>query len=189
MFKIIKLTLALTACGYLFAAAPRGWFLAGSQSKSYDTGVDSSVLHAGKPSAYLKSTVSSPQGFGTLMQSFAADNYRAKRIRLSAYVKSSQVGEWAGLWMRVDKGRESVAFDNMQTRPIKGTTDWTECAVVLDVPGDATGISFGILLTETGAVWLSDVRIEVVDSTTPVTAPKTMPVVPREPTNLSFLDG
>ena len=66
--------------------------------------------------------------------------------------------------------------------------DWTEHVVVLDVSTEATGISFGILLTEAGAVWLSDVRIEVVDSTTPLTAPKTMPTAPKEPSNLSFLE-
>ncbi len=55
--------------------------------------------------------------------------------------------------------------------------DWTEHVVVL-----------GILLTETGVVWLSDVRLEVVDSTTPLTAPKTMPTAPKEPSNLSFLE-
>jgi len=44
----------------------------------------------------------------------------------------------------VDKGKETgVAFDNMQDRAIKGTTDWRRYEVVLDVPEDATGIAPG----------------------------------------------
>ena len=186
MNLIAKQALVLVGCCSLFAAAPRGWILAGSQPKSYETGVDASVLHSEKRSAYLKSTATEPiKGFGTLMQGFAAENYRSKRVRFSAYAKSLDVKDWAGLWMRVDKGRDSVAFDNMQNRPIKGTTDWTEYAIVLDIPSDATGISFGILLAETGAVWLSDIRLEVVDTQTPATSASTMR---REPTNLNFVE-
>lgn len=177
-----KLGLFLVIGCSLFAAAPRGWFLAGSQPKSYETGTE----YTGKPSAFLKSTATEPiKGFGTLMQSFAADNYKGKRIRFTASVKSQDVKDWSGLWMRVDKGRESVAFDNMQNRAIKGTTDWKEYVVTLDVPGDATGISFGILLTETGTVWLRDIRLEAVDAQVSTTSGATLP---KEPANLSFIE-
>jgi hypothetical protein len=74
----------------------------------------------------LKSIVSKADGFGTLMQTFKADSFRTKRIRFSGYVRSKEVMDWAGLWLRVDgsNGGEMLAFDNMQDRPIKGTTDW-----------------------------------------------------------------
>src|ERR1035441_5971191 len=126
--------------------APAGWFLAGSKPASYRTGVDTQVLHYGRPSAYLASQVQDTGGFGTLMQSIAASKFAGKRIRLQAWVQSSDVASWAGLWMRVDKGTSTVAFDNMQTRAIRGTQPWTSYDVVLDVPQDATGISFGTLL-------------------------------------------
>jgi hypothetical protein len=180
------IVLLLLACISAFAAAPRGWFLAGSQPKSYETGVDNTTLHLGNPSAFLKSTATEPiKGFGTLMQSISAENYRAKRIRLTASVKSTDVKDWSGVWMRVDKGSSAVAFDNMQNRPIKGTTDWKEYTVVLDVPNDATGISFGILLSDTGAVWLSGIRLEAVDSQVVITSITT---TPKEPRNLNFLE-
>ena len=170
----------------LFAAAPPGWFLAGSALQSYDTGVDRTVTYAGLPSAYLKSK---PQvktdGFGTMMQSLQASDYKGKRIRFSAQVRAESVTEWAGLWMRVDEGKQVSAFDNMQRRPIKGTTDWAPYAVVLDVAKSATGISFGITLAGTGSVWLSGVKFEVVDDQTPVTGTP-LPTVPAGPTNLDF---
>jgi hypothetical protein len=58
------------------------------------------------------------------MQSFDAkmmQNYLGKRVRFSAAVKTEDVQSWAGLWMRVDKGSQTVEFDNMQDRPLKGT--------------------------------------------------------------------
>jgi len=33
---------------------------------------------------------------------FKADDYRNKRMRLSAAVKSEGIEDWAGLWMRID---------------------------------------------------------------------------------------
>ena len=183
MRRILPLSAAIGTCSLLIAAAPHGWGLAGSRPTAYDTGVDPVVLYAGAPSAFLRSKENPVKGFGTLMQSIAADDYRGKRIRFSGYVRADQVKEGAGLWMRVDKERESVAFDNMQNRPIKGTSDWLQYAVVLDVPSDATGIFFGILLTETGTVWLSGVKFEVVGTDVPTTSSSTGS---RVPVNLDF---
>ena len=174
-----------------FGAAPEGWFLAGSKPANYDTGIDSKAYFNDYPSAYLKSTVEHPEGFGTLMQQFSASAYAGKRIRYSAYVQSQEVAGWAGLWMRVDgpmggnNQAPVLAFDNMQNRPIKGSTGWQRYEIVLDVPDTASGIGMGILLTGNGSVWLNGNRIEVVPQSVPTTSPSpgTRPDGPR---NLSF---
>ena len=179
----------LVAAGLIFpalalAAAPAGWFLAGSDPASYQTSRDPSVTHDGKASASLAS-VRTPKGFGTLMQSFAATDYLGKRLKLSAWVKARGVKSWAGVWMRVDgKDQKSTAFDNMQSRPIKGTRDWTRYDVVLDVADDSAGIAFGILLEGEGTVWMSDVRLQTVDDSVPTTGGSMQPN--RRPENLDF---
>jgi hypothetical protein len=184
----------LFACGGLAQApaaaqhAPEGWLLAGSKPASYRTGVDAQMVHEGLPSAYLVSAVPEPDGFGTLMQYISADNYAGKRIRLRASVRSEDVSHWAGLWMRVDKGEKAVAFDNMQKRSIKGTTQWRTYDVVLDVPASASGIGFGLLLDGPGQAWMSGVQFEVVGREVPVTDMVTAerPMTPAVPVNLNF---
>jgi hypothetical protein len=165
------------------AAAPEGWYLAGSKPANYDTGVDRDTVFNAKPSAYLKAKADQ-EGFGTLMQDFSADQYVGKRVRLSAFVKSGNVTRWAGLWMRVDGMPKAppLAFDNMQDRPIKGTTEWRRYEVVLDVPRGATGIFFGILLDGPGEVWLNSTNIEVVGTNVPVTGHARL----EAPQNLGF---
>jgi hypothetical protein len=166
--------------------APAGWFLAGSKPANYRTGIDTEMLHGGLPSAYLVSTVPDTGGFGTLMQSIQATLYTGQRIRLRAWVRSENVADWAGLWMRIDKGKESIGFDNMQQRPIHGSQSWATYDVVLDVPADATGISFGMLLSGPGEVWLNDVKLDVVGqevATTGMGGPNTLPTTP---VNLDF---
>lgn len=88
--------------------------------------------------------------------------------------------------MRVDgkAGQSPLAFDNMQERPIKGTTAWRNYEVVLDVKADAIAIAFGILMDGPGTVWMNSAKIEEVPDSIPITdnlkAPK------PGPTNLGF---
>jgi hypothetical protein len=90
--------------------------------------------------------------------------------------------------MRVDKEKTTVAFDNMQNRAIKGTQPWKAYDVVLDVPHDATGISFGVLLSGAGEVWMSDVNFEVVGNGVPVTSSVHTDRLPSHPVNLNFTE-
>jgi len=169
------------------SGVPRGWYLAGSKPADYTAGVDPQAIYNGHPSACLKAQKPAAEGFGTLMQDFRAQKYAGKRLRLSAFAKTDGVKGGAALWMRVDKGSESVAFDNMQDRPLLGTTDWKNYDVVLDVPADATGVFLGVLLGGSGSVCLTNVRLEVVGSETPTTG-KAAAQRPDAPVNLDFQD-
>lgn len=146
------------------SAPPKGWITAGSHPESYEMSLFTGFCHSGTKCAQLCSTTEAIDGFGTLAQSVYADGYRGKRIKLTAFIKSISVDDWAGLWMRVDgEDGEMLGFDNMQNRPIKGDTDWTQYHVVLDVPEKSTTIGFGVLLSGVGSLWLDDFELNVVD--------------------------
>jgi hypothetical protein len=121
------------------------------------------------------------------MQMITAEQYRGNRVRLSGLVKSEGVTGWAGLWMRVDKGKEVMAIDNMQKRAIKGTTGWQRYEVVLDVPKDTTGVAFGILLNGAGQVWLNTTKLEIVGAEIPTTDMNENKL-PDKPVNLEFTE-
>ena len=183
--KTAVIVIATVACSFTMqASAPRGWILAGSKPSNYETGIDPQATYRDAQSAYLKARTPSEgeTGFGTLMQSFRAERYLGKQVRLSGFVKADGVQGWAGLWMRVDKNSKVVAFDNMEDRPIKGTNDWQRYEVVLAVPKDATAISFGVLLAGAGTVWLNNTNFEVVQSDVPTTGR----MLPDTPANLNF---
>ena len=169
--------------GLAMAKVPDGWHKAGDRPNAYDMDLDPAASYGGKPSARIKSKDKSIEGFGTLMQTVDADAYRGKRVRLTGNVKTENLDDWTGLWMRVDAANhKTIAFDNMQSRPIKGTQNWQPYAVVLDVAPDAEAVAFGILVVGTGTAWLNQAQLEVVDNKVPVTAsPK-----PSTPANLDF---
>jgi hypothetical protein len=172
----------------LAAQSSAGWVKAGDRPADYEMGLDSTIAFTGNSSGYIRNAKPNPQGFGTYMQVFDATEYRGKRLRLSAYVRSENVKNWAGLWMRVDRDKKPVAFDNMQNRPITASGEWAQHSIVLDVDQQATVVAFGILLAGEGAVWIDDVQFDIVGTDVPVTD-QTVGRVPATPRNLDFESG
>jgi hypothetical protein len=167
--------------------APEGWFLAGSDPQDYEVGVDRQEAHGGQASGFIRAITDTPKGFGTLMQIFRADTYRGKRLRMTGLVKAERIADWAGLWMRVDgPGGTLLSFDNMQSRPIRGTSDWSLYQIVLDVPTTSLQIAFGVLLRGAGRAWVDDFAFEVVGADVPMTGAGASATLPAEPRNLNF---
>ncbi|WP_414000178.1 hypothetical protein ACMDB5_06390 [Flavobacterium sp. W1B] len=149
---------------------PLEWSTGQSEPKRYEIGPDKSLDHNGQNVLTIKSIKSKIDGFGSSMKTINSDLYAGKTVKMTGYVKSEKVRSWAGLWMRVDYYTAAVlAFDNMRNRAITGTTDWAKYEVVLFVPAEATSISYGVLLAETGQIWFKDVILEVVEDTVPET--------------------
>ena len=166
---------------------PQGWYVAGSRPHDYDVRLDATVVYSGSSSALIQSKSPQADGFGTLMQSFKADDYLSQRLQLSGYLKTETVESWTGLWMRVDgPNRQTLSFDNMQNRSVTGTTDWTRYTVVLDVPDASEYIAFGILLAGLGRVWCDCLNFETVGLDVPTTELTTDSHIPNQPVNLDF---
>jgi hypothetical protein len=146
------------------------WYNAGSKPNSYQMGSDTSKVYKNQNVIRINSIEKKINGFGTMMKTVKSDLYVGKTVKMTGYVKSENVKNWAGLWMRVDfYGTDVLAFDNMGNRGIKRTTDWTKYEVVLFVPQEATSISYGVLLDGTGQIWFKDVKLEVVTDSIPET--------------------
>lgn len=144
---------------------PTGWRKSGSHPENYEIYLDSTVKRSGKASGAIKSKPSATKGgFATMLQGIKPDNYRGKRIRLSGYLKTENVTDYSGFWLRIDDTESGwhLDFDNMQNRPVKGTSDWKKYEVVLDVPDKAGLIGFGVNLSGSGQVWVDDIQLEVV---------------------------
>ena len=183
----------LVALASIFAFKPlndiKGWFLAGSNPESYEIGLVVDAERNGTV-AFLKSK-KAVDGFGTIMQSFNPSSYLGKRVRLSGYIKSKDVKNWAGMWFRIDgpDKTNALAFDNMQKRPIKGTIEWQKYEIVLDAPENSTGFAFGVLQAGPGEVWLDDLKFEVVDKSIPTTDILNKSRARSGPQNLDFEDS
>lgn len=169
----------------------KGWLLTGTAPDSYRMKKDTIHFHSGRHSATLnyagdESTVND-NTFGTMMQSISAVNYKNKRIKFSAFIKTEHVDK-CGLWARVDnKSEDILQFDNMMDRAIIGTNNWNYYAVVLDIPEEADSIHFGVLLAGKGQVWIDTFKVEEVEHNIPSTNTwDKLKTLPKEPINLDF---
>lgn len=103
--------------------------------------------------------------FGSLAETILADDYRGGKIRLSAELKG-EACHTAAIWMRVDPEERGkwLRFDNLIDRagagPLTGTFDWTSRSIVLDVPGAAATIHYGVLLVGAGTLRVRDIQLE-----------------------------
>jgi hypothetical protein len=176
--------MALSAHAFL----PPGWVEAGSTPAEYEFAEDSTMAASGKSSALIAAKAGArSDGFGTLMQTIAADDYRGGRWRLSGYLKTDGVNR-AQMWMRVDGVDGKVlGFDNMGSRPVTGTTGWTRYEIELEVPPQSADIAFGFLLASSGKVWGDNFQLEKVAEKVPVTVSEQP--FPQTTRNLDFEDS
>jgi hypothetical protein len=161
------------------------WWKTGAAPNDYEFGLAEERFE-GQPVAYLRSIVQQARSFGAFCQTIAAEDYRGKRIRFSAALKANHVTNgWGVLLLRVDGPRldETLAIDTMEDRPLVGTTDWQQHALVLNVAAAAATIAFGAGLSGEGELLASQLAFQEVGDEVPVTAG---PHRPRQPQNLNF---
>jgi hypothetical protein len=169
----------------------KGWGITGSRVDAYSAERTEETQQR-KAVVRLWRSAEGADGFGSMFQLFKPDAYRGKRVRYSAAVRTVDVVDRAALCIRVDSpdtGRSgrSLAFDNMEDRPhISGTTGWSRYSCVVDVPREATAIFISSILFGAGELFWSDVRIEIVDDSVPVTDMLPKYAVGDEPMNLDF---
>lgn len=127
------------------------------------------VFHSGCASGGLRPVGSvTSRHFAVLLQECGAADFRRKRVRMTGFIRTQEVTGWAGMMLRVDPQRgTALEFDNMQDRPIVGTTPWRRYEIELNVPQEGQTLSFGVVLVGSGRVWLDDVTFERVGPTLP----------------------
>ncbi len=123
----------------------------------YSITYDQSITQNGKIAAVIESTGDNVQ-FKALAYSIPAD-FGGKKIKLTGYIKTENVADgWAGLWMRIDP---QIAFDNMQSRGITGTTDWKKYEIELNINSNAKKLVIGGILSGTGKMWVDNLEVTV----------------------------
>ena len=98
--------------------------------------------------------------FGVATARFPIEAAAGKRVHYSGYIKTKDITRgWAGLWWRVDGKMGVLAFDNMEDRGARGTTDWKRYEIDLPVAADVTNINFGALHTGDGSAWFDGLEV------------------------------
>ena len=165
---------------------PNQWFLAARSNggQGYIMEIDSTVKHSGNYSLLIASdpTFDNPS-FAPCSQSIPAA-YEGETISLQGYIKTENVGTTgqgaACFWLRLDGDSGMVEFDNMNARPVTGTTDWQQYRIDLPLNEKAKTIVFGAFLAGTGKMWIDDLEILIDGKPLGQAAPKQITVYPAQ---------
>jgi len=125
--------------------------------------------------AVVTAPVNVPGQNGNLMQSFSAEAYRGKRVRLGAWLKierffPSAAGplrfpdaeDRAQLWLRVVRTNSRVGFsDSMDNRPVR-SSNWSWAEITAEIDEDARTINFGVMSFGGAHAWVDGISFEVV---------------------------
>ncbi|WP_242203412.1 S41 family peptidase [Aestuariivivens insulae] len=123
----------------------------------YSISYEQLISKSGNICASIKSNSQNVE-FNALSYKIPAD-FGGKKIKLTGYIKTENVSSgWAGLWMRIDP---YIAFDNMKSRGITGTTEWKKYEIELSLNNNAKTIVFGGILAGTGKIWVDNLKITV----------------------------
>ncbi|MBP9094057.1 hypothetical protein KBI23_23755 [bacterium] len=139
-----------------------GWQFYGLSQEHYAAAIDKEVLYKGTQSARLESVSETAPGSAGIHQMIDAANYQNLRIRFTAFIKARDVEERCGLHLSVSTRSYPTERDDMSNRPLKGTTDWQQFSVVVNVSKDSRRINYGVILAGPGTVWIDAAALEVV---------------------------
>jgi hypothetical protein len=138
-----------------------GWAMTGTRTEAYEIRCDAVFTDCEIPILRTRTLSSEPFGMGSITHSESAVPWRDQRLEVSAELKAGGIDGWAGVWMRIDDANGKVlAFDNMQNRPVRGTTGFAWYSVVLDVPAEAARVTFGVVLHGPGAVFVRELSFQ-----------------------------
>ncbi len=165
----------------------RTWYPWGVHADKFEMGIDEQVKYSGERSATIRSKPkAATKSVGACFaQTIRADLFRGKRIQLTGFVKTRSVSCSSCLFVRVDGvSCHGISLDFMENRKLSGSSNWTKCSIVLDVPDKAHTIIIGGQLIGTGQMWFDGLEFSETDKSTPPTNQKTLDMcIPR---NLDF---
>jgi C-terminal processing protease CtpA/Prc len=142
--------------GPVSGTMPSGW----GGGPSGTIFADNNIVHGGHGSVRIERDSNSPDNFSTVTKSIPID-FGGTSIELRGYLRTENVSDFVGLWMREDGDTPALAFNNMQATQLKGTTDWTSYSIHVPLMAEATNLFFGILVAGTGRAWADDLQLLV----------------------------
>ena len=144
-----------------------GWILSGGAHEEYAVRRDAS---ADRPSWLLEPVSDTFGRYGTWMRHIEAADYRGKRVRITATVKTrgatNRVDFWARAQAKDSPGDGAGLGGDWEKLP--ADTDWSQNTIVFDVPDQTEWLEYGVGVAGPGVLWLDGAKIEVVGSDVPV---------------------
>lgn len=128
----------------------------------YEVTLDAAAAYLGNYGASVRriTPVASQDEFGGFIQAARAEPWRGQRILMRGWIRTERAMS-ANMWLRIDSNRRTLALDNMDRRPVRGTTGWAPYEIVMDVPPTAEYLVYGVFLIGDGRLDFDNVEFAI----------------------------
>ncbi len=139
---------------------PAKWVQFGPQG--YSVGVTTAEKKSGNSSVLIEPlSPKVPNSFGSVALGVPV-TFAGKQVELKGFLKYKDVtGGFVGLWVRIEGDGGMLQFDNMESKKLAGSADWTEYSIKLPLPEEAETVTIGALLSGEGKLWADDLQLLV----------------------------
>ncbi|MDG1573284.1 S41 family peptidase [Robiginitalea sp. M366] len=129
---------------------------------SYVVTLDSSVSFRGKNSVRIASNENLTDSIGSIYLKIPIEG-KGNTVKLSGFIKTQKVNSGYGgllLWTESNDGQIPI-YRNMQEYAVKGTSDWNEYSIGVEVPKNTKYLYIGGYLAGKGILWLDDINLQL----------------------------
>lgn len=136
---------------------PVVWQRAGTGMGSYvyRAPPDDSLLCIGSPGA-------SARTWGQLRRILDGSKFPGKYVRMTAFV-AARKGSDARAWVAAGN-RHVIMTGDQQSKPVRASGEWEPLSITMGpVPAGAFKVSYGFLLQGRGDLWVSQLKVEILD--------------------------
>ncbi|MGO4881213.1 MAG: erythromycin esterase family protein [Bryobacteraceae bacterium] len=137
---------------------PDGWYFGGGP---FQYSIDTSTTYSSTQSLKIASLGADTTQFGDASLILSAPPAIGGTFNLSGAIRTQNVSGYAGLWVNVSNGQNTLALQNLGSQAPSGTTNWQVYNLSVTVPAGAVYIDFGVLLSGTGTAWFDDLSVNV----------------------------
>lgn len=140
-----------------------GWVLSGGAHDAY-------AVRRDGPAWLLEPVKDTFGHYGTWMRQVEAADYRGKRVRITATVRTRGATRRVDFWARVqakDSPSDGGGLGG-DSEKLPADSEWTQDTIVLDVPPAADRIEYGVGIAGPGTLWLESAKLDVVGADVPV---------------------
>ncbi|MEW7996852.1 MAG: hypothetical protein G8D81_17175 [gamma proteobacterium symbiont of Clathrolucina costata] len=139
-----------------------GWgFSQHAGEQAYAVSVDTTDSTDGKNSYRIERKL--VQAWGMINQWLPLDNATGKSIKLTAMIKSENLGPDGFDLNLVFRKANRKVIGKIGTEAITGTNSWQRVVVTGVVPAHTAHLQITAVLNDAGTAWLDDVRVSITD--------------------------
>jgi erythromycin esterase len=137
-----------------------GWYP--DWSVIFDWGFDEAVRVSGRQSLKIQVAPNAvPFPYGSVVRNMPASEVAGKRVRLSGFLRTEDVGDYASIWFASLNAGGGFSYVDLSGQAIRGTTPWTRYSMEIDIPASAQNIIFGPEVSGGGTAWFDGLELEI----------------------------